>query len=122
MIIKSEIVDTEDEIVTLKCNGILLKGFSNVGTTVEIGTTILTEIILWGDIHMELASFHQKSLQNLSPGLAYYIWGKLDVENKVISSVLDFEIDDNTLANFSYLDQKDVRLSIERFELSIIPE
>lgn len=122
MIMKAQIINADDEILTLKSNGILFKGFSNVGTTAEIGATVLVEIVLWGDISMEPVPFPQKKLQNLYPGLAYYIWGKLDVKNKVISSVFDFDIDDNTLAGFSYLDQRDIRLSIERFELSILTE
>ena len=122
MIIKAEIINVDEEVLTLKSNGILFKGYSNVGTTAEIGATILVEIILWGDICMEPVLIQQKKLQNLSPGLAYYIWGKLDVEKKVVSSVFEFDIDDNTLADFSYLDQKDIRLSIERFELSILTE
>lgn len=122
MIVQAEVININDEILTLKLNGIFLEGFLNVGTTSEIGAIISVEIILWGDIDMEPAPVYHPRLEKAGRGLAYYIWGKLDVDNKILSSVLDFEMDDDTLARFSYLDQKSVRLSIERFDLCILEE
>ena len=120
MITRAEVIDINDEILTLKVNEILLEGFSNTGITSEIGAIILVEIILWGDIEMDPAPVHPPSIEKAGKGLAYFIFGKLDVDNQTLSSVLDFELDNDTLARFSHLDQKNVRLSIERFDLCIL--
>ena len=122
MTTQARIVDIDDEVITIKANEVYMTGFSNVGTSARIGAIILVEITLWGDINIEQAPSSQKKLHHLCPGLSYEIWGTLDVENKVISSVFDFEIDEKSLAEFSYLDQKAVVLSMERFEFCILSE
>ena len=69
------------------------------------------------DIEIELSEDNKMSIERLGKSFKYSIWGVLDIENAVLKSLIDFEIDQEELYNYGHLDGKYVRMDVLRLDL-----
>jgi len=106
----------DDEEVTIQIGGVTITGFVNMGISIPIDEEVEVEIELYDDIEIEEVNIYEKSI--LSKGTySYSIFGILDVDNGIISSILDFTIDRECLYEYGFLDGKYVEVKVGRLDL-----
>jgi len=106
----------DDQEVTIKIGEVTITGFVNMGISMQIDDKTEVEIELYDDIEIDEADIHEKSI--LSKGTYYYsIFGILDIDNGIISSILDFAIDRECLYEYGFLDGKYVEVKVGRLDL-----
>ena len=55
-------------------------------------------------------------LERKHKSFEYSLWGILDIQNGVLKSVIDFEIDENEIFDYGYLDGKYVKIDVLRLD------
>lgn len=105
----------DDEEVTIQIGNITITGFVNMGINMSIDEETEVEIELYDDIEIEETNIHEKSI--LSKGTySYSIFGVLDIDSGIISSILDFDIDRECLYEYGFLDGKYVEVKVRRLD------
>ena len=107
------IINVDEDEVTVQIGDATITGFANCGVDAEIKV----EILLYDDIEIELSEDNKMCIERLGKSFKYSIWGVLDIENAVLKSLIDFEIDQEELYNYGHLDGKYVRMDILRLDL-----
>ena len=111
------IINVDEDEVTVQIGDTTITGFANCGVDAEIGEEVKVEILLYDDIEIELSEDNKMCFERLGKSFKYSIWGVLDIENAVLKSLIDFEIDQEELYNYGHLDGKYVRMDLLRLDL-----
>lgn len=107
----------DDDEVTIQIGDVIITGFVNMGIDSPIDKKAQVDIEFYDDIELEESNVKEKCI--ISTGtFAYSIFGVLDVDNGIIKSALDFEIDSEYLFDYGFLDGKYVELKVIRLDFS----
>ncbi len=107
----------DDDEVTIQIGDVVITGFVNMGIDIPIDKEIQVDIEFYDDIELEESNVQEKCI--ISTGtFSYSIFGLLDVDNGIIKSTLDFEIDNEYLFDYGFLDGKYVELKVGRLDFS----
>ena len=117
MIYDCRIINADEDEVTVQIGDVTITGFANCGVDAEIGEEIKVDILLYDDIEIELSEDNKMCIERLGKTLKYSILGILDIENAVLKSLVDIEIDQEELYNYGHLDGKYVRMDVLRLDL-----
>lgn len=111
-----QIINVDDDEVTVKIGDTLITGFVNCGTEKKQGDEAIVNIILYGDLCITQCSEHAPSLERKVETFQYTLWGVLDIDNAILRSAIDIEIDKEELFDYSYLDGNLVKIDVLRID------
>lgn len=83
---------------------------------VNIGITVLDNLI------MKEQKATSNNFRQIEDSFAYHIYGKFNLESRIIDAglLIEFDKDEIDLHDYSYLDGKDVELSVDRITVDFI--
>lgn len=113
------IKEIDNEEVTIDINNIEIVCFCNVGCDYNIGDKVVCELTFYDDIVMEETNEPEK-VERIPSSYSYIISGVLDVEKKMIKSIIDFTLEESDIWDVSYLDNKMVKAVISRIDIEFI--
>ena len=119
MIYECEIKGVDEEEVIIEIDGIEIVCFCNSGCNYSIGYHTTCELDLFGDLLIEESQEHV-FLERKANTYSYNVVGVLDVENKLLRSCIDFSINESAIWDFSYLDNKMVRVMVSRINIDFV--
>lgn len=111
------IQDVVDDEVTIKIRDTIIVCYANCGCEKNVGDICNVTIDIYDDIQICESNNERFEIIRQGNSLSYYICGVLDVENHMIRSLIDFDIDDNMLMYIGYLDNKYVRVNVVRLDI-----
>lgn len=114
------IVNINDEEVTIKIGDVYITGFANFGVLKEIGDETMVDILLYDDLEISENNKSENCIVRKGNSFAYSLYGILDIDNAMLKSEIDFEIDPEELFDCGYLDGKDVKIDTIRIDLEFI--
>lgn len=107
----------EDEYeITVLIEDTYITGFDRFGTLKEIGDTTVVEITLFDDLKIVECDVKKVEIERKNKTFAYALFGILDIDEKVLRSAINFEIDKEILYDYGYLHGKYVRVDVRRIE------
>lgn len=112
-----KIINIVDDEVTVRIGDACITGFVNCGIVKEIGQEAIVEILLYDDLEITQCDEKKISIERKNQSFAYSLFGTLDIDKGILKSVIDFEIDEEELYNYSYLDGKQVQVDVVRIDL-----
>ena len=116
MYYKAIIEDVVDELyIRVKINDCYLWCFSNIGYDGYIGDEVSCGLELFGDL--SFSEVTGKKDISLIDGISYSISGLLNINNGVLESLINFDIDEFFLSEFSYLDGRMVCCNVDRINI-----
>lgn len=110
-----KIISVEEEEVTVQIDKISITGFVNCGVDKNVGQETSVEISLYDDLNITPCD-DKVGLERKHKSFEYSLWGILDIQNGVLKSVIDFEIDENEIFDYGYLDGKYVKIDVLRLD------
>ncbi|SCY39593.1 hypothetical protein [Butyrivibrio sp. INlla14] len=110
----------DEEEITIEIDGVELVCFCNVGTTHVAGDKVKCELSLYDDYSVCECDDEECRLERVGKTYSYKIYGILDVDNRIFKSDIDFEIDDDSIYDISYLDGKMFGLLVQRIDIEIL--
>lgn len=114
-----KIIDIDDEEVTLKIGDICITGFVNCGVKKEIGEEATVDISLFDDLKITQCNENKFGIERKGETFEYVLFGTLDIANAVLKSVIDFEIDEEELFDYGYLDGMQVKIDVSRIDFDL---
>ena len=111
-----KIAEINEEYVTVQIGDIFITGFVNCGVNKKIGQEAKIEILLYDDLKITQCEEKRTSIERKGKSLAYSIFGILDIENRIVKSSIDFEIDEEELYNYGYMDGTQVKIDVLRID------
>lgn len=114
------IVDINDEEITIKIGDAHITGFSNSGVSKEIGDEAMVDILLYDDLEISESNKSEVCIERKENSFAYSLYGRLDIDNSMLKSEIDFEISPEELFDYGYLDGKEVKVDTIRIDLEFI--
>lgn len=106
----------DDDEVTVKIGDVQLTGFVNSGVTESIGEETLVDISLYDDLEIFESDSNTVSIMRKGKSFAYSLYGRLNVNKAMLESVINFEIDEDDLFDYGYLDGKKVKIDVKRID------
>lgn len=110
----------EEEII-INIDGQQLRCFMPYGSSVQLEIGKQYHINLEADIYDELeikeVGKAVKEIKCINQTFAYYISGKLDIDNGKIESTIDIYLDKDFLYDYGFLDDKYVEFKVDRFNV-----
>lgn len=110
------IVDIADEEITVKIGDIFITGFSNSGVLKTIGDEATVDVSLYDDLEICKSDKIEPLIIRQGNSFAYSLYGILDIENLLLKSGVDFEIDARELFGYGYLDGERVKIDVIRID------
>lgn len=107
----------DDEEVTVKIGNVEITGFVNCGCDKSIGDNCKVDMLLYDDLVICELFDEQVFAIRKGEAYSYEIRGILDVENSLLKSAIDFEVDKEELINYGYLNGKFVSMNVVRIDL-----
>lgn len=95
------IVNINDEEITIKICDSYIIGFSNSGVSKEIGDEAMVDIQLYDDLEISESNKSENYIGRKGNSFAYSLYGILDIDNSILKSEIDFEIDSEELFDYS---------------------
>lgn len=114
------IVNINDEEITIKIGDAHITGFSNSGVSKEIGDETMVDILLYDDLEISESNKSENCIKRKGNSFAYSLYGILDIDNSMLKSEIDFEIDPEELFDYGYLDGKEVKIDAIRIDFEFI--
>lgn len=114
------IVDIDDEEITVKIGDVYITGFANSGVLKEIGDDAIVDILLYDDIEISASDAKENHIVRKGNSFAYSLYGILDVDNLMLKSEIDFEIDIEEIFECGYLDGKRVKADVVRIDMEFV--
>lgn len=114
------IVNSDEEEVTIKVDDICITGFVNSGITKKNGENAMVDIQLYDDLEITESDKSEVCIIRKGNTFAYSLYGELDIDNSILKSEIDFEIDSEELLDYGYLDGKTVKIDTIRIDFDII--
>lgn len=111
----------DDDVVTIRIGDTYITGFVNCGIIKEIGQEATVEISLYDDLEITQCDEKKVSIERKNQSFAYSLFGTLDIAKGILKSVINFEIDEEELYNYGYLDGKQVQVDVLRIDFNITP-
>ena len=108
-----------EEEVTVEVGGIEIVCFCNSGCIFSVGDQTTCELTLFDDLLIE-ATDEQAIIERKPGSYSYNIVGLLDVDNKLLNSIIDFSIDESYIWEAQYWDKKMVKVSVSRIDIGFI--
>lgn len=115
------IIDTNDDFneVTIEIKNIFITGFSNSGISARVGNEVEVNIQLYDDLEISESNINKNTIIRKDNTFSYSIYGILDVDNCLLKSVINFEIDKECLFDYGYLDGKMVKVDVIRIDIDL---
>ncbi len=110
----------EDEEVTVQIGDIQIIGFVNCGCNNKIGDVCSIDISLYDDLEIDELANEECSVNRKDNSYSYELKGILDIDNHRLKSVIDFDIDEEILMNYGYLDGRYVSINVLRIDLEFV--
>lgn len=114
------IVNINDEEITIKIDDTYITGFANSGSLKEIGDEAMVDILLYDDLEISESEKKENCIIRKGNSFAYSLYGILDIDNSMLKSEINFEIDSEDLLYCGYLDGKEVKIDTIRIDLEFI--
>lgn len=114
------IVNINDEEITIQIGGLHITGFSNSGVSKEIGDETMVDILLYDDLEISESNQKVNCMERKGNSFAYSLYGILDIDNCMLKSEIDIEIDSEELFDYGYLDGKEVRIDTIRIDFEFV--
>jgi len=112
-----EIINIVEDEVTVRIGDACITGFVNCGITKKKGQEALVEILLYDDLEITQCDEKKLSIERKNQTFEYSLFGILDIARGILKSVINFEIDEEELYNYGYLDGKQVKVDVLRIDL-----
>ncbi len=80
----------------------------------------MVDILLYGDLEIYESDKTENCIVRQENTFAYSLYGVLDIDNSILKSEIDFEIDAEELFDYGYLDGKKVKINTIRIDLDFI--
>lgn len=110
----------EDEEVTVQIGDIQIIGFVNCGCNNKIGDVCSIDISLYDDLEIDELANEECSVNRKDNSYSYELKGILDIDNHRLKSVIDFDIDEEILMNYGYLDGRYVSINVLRIDFEFV--
>lgn len=114
------IVNINDEEITIKIGDLAITGFVNSGVLKEVGEETVVDIQLYDDLKICESDKSENCIVRKDNSFAYSLYGILDIDNSILKSDIDFEIDTEELFDYGYLDGKKVKIDTIRIDFEFI--
>ncbi len=111
-----EIINIVDDEVTIRIGNVCITGFVNCGVTKKIGQEAIVEILLYDDLEITQCDEKKLCIKRKKQTFQYSLWGILDIDNGILKSVINFEIDEEELYKYGYLDGEQVKVDVLRID------
>ena len=111
-----EIINTDEDEVTIRIGDVCITGFVNCGVEKKIGQEAIVEILLYDDLEIMQCDEKKLSIERKAQTFEYSLFGTLDITKGILKSVINFEIDKEELYNYGYLDGKQVKVDVLRID------
>ena len=112
-----EIINIVEDEVTVRIGDACITGFVNCGIIKKIGQEAIVEILLYDDLEITQCNEKKVSIERKNETFEYSLFGTLDIAKGILKSVINFEIDEEELYNYGYLDGKQVKVDVLRIDL-----
>lgn len=130
MLIKAVIIEfnefIEEEILILANDSFILDTFY-LGSSINllplcknIEYSAEISIIRLNDAEIEEIIEEKKDIVWDGKTFQHYIYGQLDVDKLIIKSIIDVPIEKEDIFNYSYCDQKYIKMKIDRFDIEFL--
>lgn len=130
MLIKAVIIEfnefIEEEILILANDSFILDTFY-LGSSINllplcknIEYSAEISIIRLNDVEIEEIIEEKKDIVWDGKTFQHYIYGQLDVDKLIIKSIIDVPIEKEDIFNYSYCDQKYIKMKIDRFDIEFL--
>ncbi|HHW39372.1 MAG TPA: hypothetical protein GXX18_19510 [Bacillales bacterium] len=110
-----------EEEVVVSIDGQQIRCFMPYGSESEIGMGNQyyadIEVEIFDDLGIKEVEKCVKEIQCINQTFAYYITGKLNIDNSKIESTIDIYLDREDLYDYGYCDSKYVKLKVDRFSI-----
>ena len=110
----------EDEEVTVQIGNVQIVGFVNCGCTNKIGDICSADISLYDDLKIDELVNEEYSVIRKDNTYGYELKGVLDIDKHRLKSEIDFDIDEEILINYGYLDGRYVSINVLRIDLEFV--
>lgn len=111
-----KIISVDEEEVTVQIDNVCITGFVNCGVDKKIGQETTVAISFYDDLNITPCDDDKVGLERKPKTFQYSIWGILDIQNGILKSIINFEIDEDELFAYGYLDEKYVKIDVLRFD------
>lgn len=111
-----EIINIDEDEVTIRIRDVCITGFVNCGVEKKIGQEAIVEILLYDDLEIMQCDEKKLSIERKSQTFEYSLFGTLDITKRILKSAINFEIDEEELYNYGYLDGKQVKMDVLRID------
>ncbi len=101
--------------VVLDISGNLIKGFDIHGTLLNEGDECFVEMSFFDDIIITESKEKKPAIYS-ETGFKYSFIGKLDIGKRCLESLINIELDEAELYEYSYLDEKFVKVDVKRID------
>lgn len=109
----------DDEEVTIQIHNIQLVGFVNNGCEKKENDICIIDISLYDDLEIKESEDKDKSIIRRGNSYAYQLKGVLDTNQHVLHSEIDFDINEEDLWDYGYLDGKYVSIDVLRVDFEL---
>ncbi|GKU27834.1 hypothetical protein [Clostridium folliculivorans] len=110
-----------EEEVIVNIDGQQIRCFMPYGSEseIEIGNQYYAdiEVEIFNDLDIKVVEESLKEMQCINQTFAYYITGKLNIDNSKIESAIDIYLDGEDLYDYGCYDSKYIKLKVERFNI-----
>lgn len=114
------IENSDDEEITIKIDNVYITGFANSGISKEVGEKAVVDILLYDDLEICESDHGENCIVRKENSFAYSLYGILDIDNSLLKSEIDFEIDAEELFDCGYLDGKKVKIDTRRIDFAFL--
>lgn len=114
------IVNSNEEEITIKIGDVYITGFANSGILKNVGEETVVDILLYDDLEICESDKSENCIVRKKNSFAYSLYGVLDIDNLILKSEIDFEIDEQELFDCGHLDGKKVKIDTIRIDLDFI--
>lgn len=110
-----------EEEIMVNIDGQQIRCFMPYGSEseIEIGNQyyVNIEVEIFDDIYINEGEKCIKEMQCINQTFAYYISGKLNIDNSKIESIIDIYLNEEDLYDYGCYDSKYVTLRVDRFNI-----
>lgn len=103
--------------VVIKIDDVEIIGFDSWGTLFKDGDVCYVDIEIFDEFEIKECICESPNIEHVK-GFQYKIKGRFDYDEKKVESLIDFELDENSLYGYEYLDGKMVELNTIRFNMT----
>ncbi|MDE6659877.1 MAG: hypothetical protein K2K01_07175 [Eubacterium sp.] len=113
------ITDISDDEITIKIDEVYLVGFDHFGILKNVGDKAVVDITLFDDLHISPSKSDKPAIIKNSV-FSYSLIGILDIDNLLLKSKINFEIDKEELFDYGYLDGQMVEIKVLRMDFDFV--